>query len=87
MLFHLIVVGAACGVVAARRVGWWLSVYIVSGLVGAFAAALLSFGDAPFLMRHAYLNPWTLSVAGAALLAAVARGVETIWNRGEHLSP
>ncbi|MDP6580957.1 MAG: hypothetical protein QF681_09895 [Vicinamibacterales bacterium] len=87
ILIHLLVVGAACGVVAARRVGWWLPVYIVVGLVGAFAAALLSFGDAPFLMRHSYLNPWTLSVVGAALLVSAARAVEsTVHSGGRSLS-
>ena len=39
-----------------------------SGSLGAFVGALLSFGDAPFLMRHPSLNPWTLSVLAAVLL-------------------
>ena len=33
-----------------------------------FAGALLTFGDAPFLMRHPSLNPCTLSVLAAVLL-------------------
>ena len=85
ILVHLLVVGAASGVVAARRVGWWLPVYMVVGLVGAFGAALLSFGDAPFLLRHSYLNPWTLSVAGAALLVTVIRAVESTLHRSAGL--
>ena len=80
ILIHVLVVGAAAGVVAARRVGWRLPIYVVIGIVGAFSLALPSFGDAPFLMRHSYLNPWTLSVAGAALLVTVTRAVDKRWT-------
>ena len=80
ILIHLLVVGAVAGVIAARRVGWWLPVYVAVGLIGAFSFALAAFGDVPFLMRHSYLNPWTLSVVGAVLLVTVARAVEATWT-------
>ena len=60
--------GAAIGLVAARHLSWKVAVYVPIGIVGAFVGALLSFGDAPLLMRYPYLNPWTLSVMAAVLL-------------------
>ncbi len=53
---------------AARRLSWKVLIYVPVGIVGAFAGALLTFGDAPFLMRHPALNPWTGSVLAAACL-------------------
>ena len=58
---------------------------VLIGIVGAFVGALLSFGDAPFLMRHPYLNPWTLSVLGAVLLVTVLGVVdENVFRRSRH---
>ena len=54
ILLHVVVGGAAIGTVAARPFGWKVLVYAVVGIVGA----LLSFCDAPFLMRYPYLNPF-----------------------------
>lgn len=67
ILLHVLVAGAAIGFVAARHVGWKVLVYVPIGIVGAFVGALLSFGDAPFLIRYPVLNPWTLSVLAAVL--------------------
>jgi hypothetical protein len=68
ILLHVLVAGGAIGFVAARHVSWKVLVYVPIGIAGAFVGALLSFGDAPFLMRHPSLNPWTLSVVAALLL-------------------
>ncbi len=68
ILLHVLVAGAAIGLVAARHLSWKVAVYVPIGIVGAFVGALLSFGDAPLLMRYPYLNPWTLSVMAAVLL-------------------
>ena len=68
ILFHVLVAGTAIGIVAARRLSWKVLVYVPVGIVVAFAVALLTFGDAPFLMRHPSLNPCTLSVLAAVLL-------------------
>ena len=68
ILFHVLVAGTAIGIVGARHLSWKLAMYVPVGIVGAFVGALLSFGDAPFLMRHPSLNPWTLSVLAAVLL-------------------
>jgi hypothetical protein len=57
ILFHVLVAGTAIGFVAARRLSWKLVVYVPVGIVGAFVGALLTFGDAPLLMRHSSLNP------------------------------
>ena len=53
-LVHVVVAGAAIGIVAARHVSWKVAVYAPVGIVGAFIGALLSFGDAPLLMRRLY---------------------------------
>lgn len=71
---HVLVAGGAIGLVAARRLSWKLVFYIPVGVAGALVGAMLSFGDAPFLMRHPSLNPWTLSVM-AAVLATTAVGL------------
>ena len=76
ILFHLLVAGTAIGLVAARRLSWKMLVYVPVGIVGAFVGALLTFGDAPFLMRHPSLNPWTVSVMGAALLVTALAVLE-----------
>ena len=74
ILLHVLVAGAAIGLVAARRLSWKIVVYVPVGIVGALVGALLSFGDAPLLMRCPYLNPGTFSVV-AALLFVTALGV------------
>ena len=71
ILFHVLVAGTAIGLVAAQRLSWKILVYVPGGIVGAFVGALLTFGDAPFLMRHPSLNPWTVSVLAAACLVTV----------------
>ena len=68
MLLHVLVAGGAIGFAAARHVSWKVLVYVPIGVAGAFVGAMLSFGDAPFLMRHPSLNLWTLSVVAAVLL-------------------
>ena len=68
ILFHVLVGGTTIGLVAACHLSWKVLVYVPIGIVGAFVGALLSFGDAPFLMRYPFLNPWTLSVLAAVLL-------------------
>ncbi len=85
ILLHVLVAGAAIGIVAARRLSWKVAVYVPVGIVGALVGALLSFGDAPFLMRYPYLNPWTLSVLGAVLLVTVLGVVdENMFRRSRH---
>ena len=76
ILLHGLVAGTAIGIVAARRLSWKMLVYVPVGIVGAFAGALLTFGDAPFLMRHPSLNPWTASVLAAALLVTALAVVD-----------
>ena len=64
---------------------WKVLVYVSIGIIGAFVGALLSFGDALFLMRYPYLNPWTLSVLGAVLLVTVLGVVdENVFRRPRH---
>ena len=80
ILVHVLVAGTAIGLVAARRLSWKMLVYVPVGIVGAFVGALLTFGDAPFLMRHhPSLNLWTVSVLAAVCfvtaLAVVDRKV------------
>ena len=70
---HIVGVGTSIGVLMARRIDWKLVCYTPVGVVGALVGALLSFGDAPVLMRYPVLNPWTLSIVGALLLAATMR--------------
>ena len=82
ILLHVLVAGGAIGFVAARHVSWKVLVYVPIGIAGAFVGALLSFGDAPFLMRHPSLNPWTLSVMAAVLLVtALAVVDEKVFGR------
>ena len=76
ILFHVLVAGTAIGLVAARRLGWKMLVYAPVGIVGAFVGALLTFGDASFLMRHPSLNPWTASVMAAACLVTALAAVD-----------
>ena len=76
LVLHLLVAGAAIGFVASRPVSWKALIYVPGGIVGAFVGALLSFGDAPLLMRYPFLNPWTLSVLSAVIVVAVVRVVE-----------
>ena len=76
ILVHVVVAGAAVGIVAARHVSWKVAVYAPVGIVGAFIGAVLSFGDAPLLMRYPSLNPWTLSVLAAVLLVTVLAVVD-----------
>ncbi len=73
ILLHVLVAGAAIGLVAAGHLTWKVAVYVPIGILGAFVGALLSFGDAPLLMRYPYLNPWTLSVMAAVLLVTALR--------------
>ena len=76
LVLHLLVAGAAIGFVASRPVSWKALIYVPVGIVAAFVGALLSFGDAPLLMRYPVLNPWTLSVLSAVIVVAVVRVVE-----------
>ena len=85
ILLHVLVAGAAIGIVAARHLSWKVAVYLPVGVVGALVGALLSFGDAPFLMRRPYLNLWTLSVLGAIFLVTVLGVVdENVFRRSRH---
>ena len=82
ILFHVLVAGTTIGLVAARRLSWKVLVYIPVGIIGAFIGALLTFGDAPFLMRHPSLNPWTVSVlAAACLVTALAVADRKVFGR------
>ena len=76
ILFHVLVAGTAIGLVAAQRLSWKLLVYVPVGIVGAFIGALLTFGDAPFLMRQPLINPWTASVLAAACLVTALAVVD-----------
>ena len=76
ILFHVLVAGTAIGLVAARRLSWRVLVYVPVGIVVAFVGALLTFGDAPFLMRHSSFNPWTVSVMAAACLVTALAVVD-----------
>ncbi len=76
ILLHVLVAGGAIGFVAMRHINWKVMIYVPTGIAGAFVGSLLSFGDAPFLMRHPYLNPWTLSVTAAALLVTALTVVD-----------
>jgi hypothetical protein len=79
---HILLAGGTIGFVATRHVNWKLLVYVPFGIGGAFVGALLGFGDAPFLMRHPFLNPWTLSVLAALLLVtALAVIDEKVFGR------
>ncbi len=82
ILLHVLGAGATIGLVAARHLSWRVAVYVPIGILGAFVGALLSFGDAPLLMRYPYLNPWTLSVMAAVLLVtALAVVDEKVFGR------
>ena len=76
ILLHVLVAGGAIGFVAARHVTWKVLVYVPVGIGGALVGAFLTFGDAPFLMRHPSLNPWTSSVTGAVLLVTLLAVVD-----------
>ena len=82
ILFHVLVAGTVIGLVAAQRLSWKVLVYVPVGIIGAFGGALLTFGDAPFLMRHPSLNPWTSSVmAATCLVTAVAVADRKVFGR------
>ena len=82
IILHVLVAGTVIGLVAAQRLSWKLLVYVPVGIIGAFGGALLTFGDAPFLMRHPSLNPWTASVmAAACLVTAVAVADRKVFGR------
>ena len=82
ILVHVVVAGAAIGIVAAQHVSWKMAVYAPVGIVGAFIGAVLSFGDAPLLMRYPSLNPWTLSVLAAVLfVTALAVADAKVFSR------
>jgi hypothetical protein len=81
ILLHVLVAGGAIGFVAARHASWKLLVYVPIGIAGALVGALLSFGDAPFLVRHPFLNPWTLSVTAAVLFVTVLAAVDVSRHR------
>ena len=70
--FYIILVGSIVGIISSRHSNRKRFVYVPIGLVGAFVGAFLSFGDAPFLMRHPYLNPWTLAIIVSTLLVSIA---------------
>ncbi len=72
LLFYIILVGSIIGLTPSRRNNRKRFVYVPIGVVGAFIGAFLSFGDAPFLMSHPYLNPWTLASVVSTLLVTIA---------------
>ena len=73
LVLHLCIAGATIGLVALGQLNWKAGVYIPVGIVGAFVGALLSFGDAPLLMRYPFLNPSTLSVLATIVFVTVVR--------------
>ena len=81
LALHLLVLGAAVGVVASRPVSWKALMYVPVGIGGAVVGALLSFGDAPLLMRYPVLSPWTLAVLSSVIVVAVVRTVESAVRR------
>ena len=72
LLFYIILIGSIIGLTASRQSNRKRFVYVPIGVVGAFVGAFLSFGDAPFLMSHPYLNPWTVAIIVSALLVTIA---------------
>lgn len=70
ILLHVIVAGAAIGLVGAHGPGRKTMLYIGVGIIGAFVGAFLGFGDTPLFMRAPHLNSWTLSVVAAVLFTA-----------------
>ena len=72
ILFYIILVGSIIGLIPSRQSNGKRFVYVPISVVGALVGALLSFGDAPFLMNHPYLNPWTLAIIISTLLVTIA---------------
>jgi uncharacterized membrane protein YeaQ/YmgE (transglycosylase-associated protein family) len=82
MLFiYVLVVGSIVGIILARQFNWRMLIYVLIGVVGAFIGGFLGFGDAPFLLRHSYLNSWTLSIIVSVFLVTVT------WILGKSTSP
>ena len=72
ILFYIILVGSIIGLTPSGQSNRKRFVYVPIGVVGAFIGAFLSFGDAPFLMNHPYLNPWTVAIIVSTLLVTIA---------------
>ena len=76
ILFYIILVGSIIGLTPSGQSKRKRFVYVPIGIVGAFVGAFLSFGDAPFLINHPYLNPWTVAIIVSTLLVTIAWALE-----------
>lgn len=71
LLLYLVVVGTVIGIVGAGGHARAAMVYVPAALFGALAGAFATLGDAPFLLRHPLVNPFTLGLVGSAGVVAV----------------
>ena len=72
LIFYIILIGSIIGLTPSRQSKHKRFVYVPIGIAGALVGAFLSFGDAPFLMNHPYLNPWTVAIIVSTLLVTTA---------------
>ena len=78
LLFYIILIGSIIGLALSRQSKHKSFVYVPIGVFGAFVGAFLSFGDAPFLMNHPYLNPWTVAIIVSTLAVTIAWVLEKV---------
>ena len=72
LALYVLVVGAVVGAIASRGNPRLALLYVPVAFLGALLGAVAGFGDAPFLLRYGFINPFTLALLGSALFVGGA---------------
>ncbi len=81
LVLYLAVVALIIGIIASGGNARTALVYVPAALLGALIGAFAAFGDVPFLLRHPFLNPFTLALVGSI------GGVAVVWIWQQRGSP
>jgi uncharacterized membrane protein YeaQ/YmgE (transglycosylase-associated protein family) len=77
LLFYLLIVGAAAGIIPTLfKLSKKPARNVVAGIIGAFVGAFLSFGDSPMMMRYSVLGPRSLAIFVAIGFVLIAVLIE-----------
>ena len=75
LALYVLVVGAVVGAIASRGNPRLALLYVPVAFLGALLGAFAAFGDAPFLLRYRFINPFHWHCWGLHCLLAVCGAV------------
>jgi len=72
LILYIIVIGVMVGGLASHRNSRSALLYVPLAILGALMGAFATFGDASFLLRNQFFNPFTMPPLASAIIVGIA---------------